>query len=88
MNFQLMQPLVALLQLLLVGVWANALGQEKESRTIPPFDKIKTDGLVQVYLKQGDKERLAVEVKGIGLNDIITQVAGGELTVKTEGNYN
>lgn len=88
MNFKKMPLLGAILQLLLLGAWVSALGQEKESRIVNSFDKIKTQGLVQVFLKQGDRESLHLEVKGIGLEDIITQVEDRELTVKTEGNYN
>ncbi len=78
----------ALTVFLLTSICLLSYGQEKENRQVQPFHSIETAGLVQVYLQQGDKESLQVEVKGIGLKDIITRVDNGVLTIKTEGNYN
>lgn len=73
---------------LLLTTLSASYGQETETRAVGPFTGIKTDGLVQVYLQEGDQERFRLEVKGIGLKDVISKVRNGVLTIKTEGNYN
>jgi HSP20 family molecular chaperone IbpA len=73
--------------LLLLIAQAKSYGQATEIRPVQPFEGIKTDGLVHVYLQQGEKENVRLEVKGIALQDVIAQVENGLLTIKTEGNY-
>ncbi len=63
-------------------------GQASEIREIEPFNALQADGLVQVYLEEGERESLRLEVKGIELADILTSVKDNVLTVKTEGDYN
>ncbi|QHV94491.1 hypothetical protein GJR95_05455 [Spirosoma endbachense] len=74
--------------ILLLVTLVKGYGQATETRPIQSFNGIKTDGLVQVHLQQGEKESLKLVVKGIGLKDIITSVENNVLTVKTEGDYN
>jgi hypothetical protein len=74
--------------MLLLLATSISYSQQTETRQIQPFNSIKTGGLVQVHLQEGDKESMRLEVKGVGLNDIITIVENGMLTVKTEGIYN
>ena len=74
--------------LLLLITLAESYGQATEVRPVQPFEGIKTDGLVQIYLQQGEKENVRLEVKGIALQDVIAQVENGLLTIKTEGNFN
>lgn len=73
---------------LMAGTLFMGYSQEIENRPVSPFNAIKTDGLVRVYLQPGDKESLRIEVKGIALRDIISTVENGMLTIKTEGTYN
>ncbi|GAB3641509.1 GIN domain-containing protein [Spirosoma arcticum] len=74
--------------LLLLITLAESYGQATEIRPLQPFEGIKTDGLVQAYLQQGEKENVRLAVKGIALQDVVTQVENGLLTVKTQGNHN
>lgn len=73
---------------LLVAISIAGFAQTTETRGIESFDALQTDGLVQVFLQEGAKESLRLEVKGIALTDVSSFVKNGVLTVKTEGNFN
>jgi hypothetical protein len=75
------------IMLLMLGT-SISYSQQTENRPLQSFNGIKTGGLVQVHLQEGDKEGMRLEVKGVGLKDIITSVDNGVLIVKTEENHN
>lgn len=74
--------------LLLLTTLSASYGQASETREMQAFTSIRTEGLVQVYMQQGDRESLRLAVEGIGLRDVISSVENGMLTIKTAGNYN
>lgn len=74
--------------MLLLASSIPGFGQTTETREIESFNALQTDGLVQTYLQEGEKESLRLEVKGIDLVDVSSFVKNGVLTVKTEGNHN
>lgn len=70
-------------------VWAicavNAQKFEStETRDLPTFNKIKASSSFDVVLVQGNAESAKVSVKNVALNEIITEVRGGELCLEFE----
>ena len=62
--------------------------QESETRSVDSFRGIKAGEAIDVYLKKGTKEGVKVEVTGISLSKIITEVSGTSLRIHREsGNY-
>jgi hypothetical protein len=62
--------------------------QESETRTIDSFRGVKSSEGVDVYLKKGLKESVKVEVTGMKLSNVITEVSGTYLKIHMrEGNY-
>lgn len=58
----------------------------KKERTVSSFDGIRVSSGIDVYLKQGDNESLAVEADENLHEYIITEVSGGVLHVYSEAN--
>ena len=56
-----------------------------ESRDVEAFNQIVVGGLVNVEIKQGDQAGIEISAFGIDLEDIVTRVEGGTLTVTTTG---
>lgn len=66
----------------------TAYGQKSETRQVGPFKGIRTGEAIDVYLKKGDKEAVKVEVDGVSLSDVLTEVSGSYLKIHMrEGNY-
>jgi hypothetical protein len=65
---------------------SNLLAQQTEERNVGSFSKVSVSGAMDVFLKEGDKEMLTVEAKGIEMDKIITEVDGGELKIKLKDN--
>lgn len=72
-----------------VFLFANNINaQEIEERSVGSFHEVRTGQAIDVYLKQGTKESVRVEVKGISASDVLTEVSGGRLKVFLDhGNY-
>lgn len=68
---------------------ANALAaQETETRNVGKFTGVKTAEGIDVYLKEGDKESVRVEVSGTDPSNIITEISGSYLKVHMkDGRY-
>lgn len=74
--------------LLLVLVTGSAYSQKSETRSVSSFTGIKVQQGIDAYLKKGTKESVRVEVTGVDLSDVITEVSGGYLKIQMEqGNY-
>ena len=69
--------------LILVGSLISfaAVGQQSEVRNVGSFKGVKAAEAISVYLKKGDKEAVKVEVTGIDLSNIITEVTDGYLRI-------
>ncbi len=60
---------------------------DKEDREVDEFHVIDAGGLAEVYLQPGVEQQVRVEVRRIDLEDVITRVEDGVLTVSTVGNH-
>lgn len=77
-----------LLIIALVAVTGLASAQKSENRSVTSFSGIKAAEGIDVYLKKGDKEALRVEVTGVDLRNVLTEVSGSYLKIHMEdGNY-
>lgn len=54
-----------------------------ENRAVKSFDRIKVSGLAVIYYSQGPEKDLRLEVAGMPIEDVITEVKNGELRVYT-----
>lgn len=81
-----MNRLLIIVLAALTGVAAQA--QKSETRSVGEFRGIKAAEGIDVYLKKGDKEALRVEVTGVDLKNVLTEVSGSYLKIHMEdGNY-
>lgn len=67
--------------LLILSIGAVLKAQEKEERSLPEFDEIQVSQGIDAYLQKGSKGSVLVEVRGIALRDVLTEVDGGRLKV-------
>lgn len=75
----------------LFGVFLVSLavrGQQSEVRSLDRFSGVKSAEAVDVYLKKGDKESVRVEVSGVKLSDVLTEVGGSYLKVHMRDDFN
>ncbi|GAB5524901.1 MAG: hypothetical protein Roseis2KO_27730 [Roseivirga sp.] len=54
-----------------------------EQRSVQSFDRVRVSGLAVVYYSQGPEKDLRLEVSGMPIEDVITEVKQGELHVYT-----
>ncbi len=59
-----------------------------EERPISEFHTLAVSGLAVVYLSHGETGKARLEVSGMPIEDVITTVEGGVLTVTTRGQHN
>lgn len=79
-----MRNLLLLTSLILIVSVANA--QESETRSVGSFSGIKVMEGIDVRLTRGDKESVRVEVDGMPLSNVITEVSGSFLHIHKAGN--
>jgi hypothetical protein len=80
-----MKKLIFLL-LILLGTMVQA--QQSETRSIGAFRGVQASEGIDVYLRQGDKESIKVEVSGTALKNVITEISGEFLKIHmAEGRY-
>ncbi len=66
----------------------TGFAQQSETRAIGPFKGVKVGEAIDVYLKKGEKESVKVEVTGVSLSDVLTELSGSSLRVHMrDGNY-
>ena len=71
---------------LAVAVLAHA--QSKETRNLAPFDKVSVGEAINLIIEQGTTEKAVVEVRGVDLDDVITEVRGSSLKINMgRGNF-
>ena len=64
--------------------WNNLFISE-ENRAVAPFSAIYTFGLVDVYLKQDDKESVVVRADTNIMDQVLVEVVDGVLKIETKG---
>ena len=65
--------------LLLLSI--SAFSQDREERSLSSFDRLRVSEGIKVELKKGSSEKAVVEVRGLDLEDVQTEVRGGTLTI-------
>ncbi|MDH5366680.1 MAG: DUF2807 domain-containing protein [Cyclobacteriaceae bacterium] len=64
------------------------IAQKSEERNVGNFDEVKVSQAINCFLKEGNTEKIRVEVEGIDLDDVITEVSGGRLLIHLDrGNF-
>lgn len=67
-------------------ITAVAWGQDSEVRKLNSFEEIQVSQGIDAYLKEGSKESIRVESRGIPLEDVLTEVYGDRLKVHLSRN--
>lgn len=77
--------------LIVAFIWVTtcAGAQQTENRNVGSFSGVKVAEGIDVFLKEGSKEAVKVEVTGTKLSNVITEVSGDYLKIHmAEGRYN
>jgi hypothetical protein len=73
---------------LFLGVTYMGLAQKTETRSLSSFNGIKAAEGIDVYINKGSKESVRLEVSGVELSDVLTEVSGDYLKIHMrEGRY-
>ncbi|MDX1627363.1 MAG: head GIN domain-containing protein [Fulvivirga sp.] len=64
--------------------FSDGIAQNSEVRKLNSFDEIRVSEAITVYLKEGNTEELRLEVSGIDLDQVITEVHGSRLKIHLE----
>lgn len=59
----------------------EVVAQNMEVRDVGSFHEVRTGQAIDVYLKEGSKESVKLELKGISPDDVLTEVSGGRLKI-------
>src|SRR5688572_14199707 len=71
-----------------ISITALANAQQTENRSVNSFKGVKVAEGIDVYLKKGTKEAIRVEVTGVKLGEVITEVSGDYLKIHMDdGSY-
>jgi len=74
--------------LLVALVSISSYAQKSEERNVDSFSEIKVSQAINCYLKEGTSEKVRVEVDGIDLDEVITEVSGDKLIIRLDkGNF-
>lgn len=86
MKKQMKKLVRILLIVLILGTFfcATTFAQKTENRNLNSFSSVKVSGGFEVVIQQGNKESIEITASGIDLQDIITEVEGGTLKVRTK----
>ncbi|TAH18381.1 MAG: DUF2807 domain-containing protein [Cytophagales bacterium] len=82
-----MEKLVRIfLIVLMLGTFfcAATFAQKTEDRNLSSFSAVKVSGGFNVVIQQGNSEHIEITASGIDLQDIITEVEGGTLKIRTK----
>ena len=75
--------IVAAASVLCIGVSA-AVHAQVETREVPAFSKLRVENGIDVELRQTDRENLRIEVDGVDLADVRSEVVDDELRLSRE----
>jgi hypothetical protein len=76
--------IIALLGMIFPGAWA----QTTQERNVGEFTGIKTGGIFTIIVSPGTASSVKVEAEEAVINNIVTEVKGGDLVISTEGKVN
>lgn len=60
----------------------------KETRSLEKFDAVVVSGLPEVFLIEGESEKVETEISGMPAEDLIISSSHGVLSIKTRGEHN
>jgi hypothetical protein len=84
----MMKKTILIISIVLLWSSSFVLAQKSETRNLSSFTSISVGEAIDVYLKQGSSESVKVEVSGIDLDEVLTEVKGDRLKIHLErGNY-
>jgi Putative auto-transporter adhesin, head GIN domain len=75
------------LSLILILIQGYTFAQNSETRSLRPFSGIQVGEGIDVVLKKGPKEQAVLEVDGVALVDVVTEVSGDFLKIHLRGNH-
>lgn len=74
--------------ILIIFSFLTVAAQQTETRELGSFTGVKAAEGVDVYLKEGDKERARIEVTGTDASNVMTEISGSYLKVHMkDGRY-
>lgn len=74
-----------LLLLILAGSFSLVLAQNSETRNLGSFTRISVSEAIHVYLSHGTSESARIEVSGIDLDEVLTDIHGSTLDIHLDG---
>lgn len=84
-NYEIMKKVLVAV---FVGLAVLVQAQTSENRNVGSFRGVRVGEGIDVYLKKGDKEALKLEVSGVQLADVVTEMSGEYLKIHMkEGRY-
>ena len=69
------------LSILFLSLCMAVMAQHKEVRNLSSFSKLEVSRAVKVYIEKGSTEKARIEVSGLDLEDIKTEVNGSTLNI-------
>ena len=69
------------LSILFLSLCMAVMAQHKEVRNLSSFSKLEVSRAVKVYIEKGSSEKARIEVSGLDLEDIKTEVSGSTLII-------
>ena len=85
------KQMVNLMSLLVTILFFSAatFAQKTEDRSVGSFNSVKISGGFNVIIQQGSSESVKISASGIDLQNIITEIEGGSLRIRTKNdNWN
>jgi hypothetical protein len=75
----------------LIGIFLLAsfsvLSQDREERSLDSFSKMRVGEGIKVELKKGTSEKAIIEVRGLDVDGVVTEIRGGSLNIYLDGNW-
>jgi len=72
----------------LIVISGRIYAQNQETRDLASFSRLSVGEAIKVYLKEGSTESAKIEVKGIDLDEVLTETSGSKLRIHLErGNH-
>jgi hypothetical protein len=79
---------IAIVTIIIFWTSSFVLAQKSDTRELSSFNRISVGEAIDVYLIQGSSESVRIEVSGMDIEEVLTEVKGDRLKVHLErGNY-
>lgn len=69
-----------------LGTFLTGFTQSTDTRSLRSFDRVSAAEGVEVFLTAGSVESARIEASRISVEDVLTEVSGGKLSIHLEGN--